>query len=94
MMTSTSIRRSSTSALDFPTATPVFSMARLLTSCAAGLILIPAISYADDTQIRFQLDWRFEGPSAPFLMAAEKGYFAEEGLDVQIDSGSGSAGAD
>jgi len=79
MMTSTSKRR--------------FSPARLLTGCATALVLFPAVSHANDTQIRFQLDWRFEGPSAPFLMAAEKGYFADEGLDVQIDSGSGSAGA-
>ncbi len=45
------------------------------------------------TSIRFQLDWRFEGPSALFLAAASKGYFKEEGLDVQIDSGNGSGGA-
>ncbi|SDI79699.1 hypothetical protein LMS44_22170 [Halomonas profundus] len=56
MMTSTSKRRFSTSTLGFPTATPGFSTARLLTGCAAALMLIPAISYADDTQIRFQLD--------------------------------------
>ncbi|MCH4811899.1 ABC transporter substrate-binding protein [Vreelandella neptunia] len=66
---------------------------RLLVGGAAALVLMPSFSHAGDTQIRFQLDWRFEGPSAPFLMAAEKGYFADEGLDVQIDSGSGSAGA-
>ncbi|WP_254275824.1 ABC transporter substrate-binding protein [Halomonas sp. 3H] len=58
----------------------------------AGLVLSGAV-LADETRIRFQLDWRFEGPSAPFLMAVERGYFAEEGLDVQVDSGSGSAGA-
>ncbi|MCE8040433.1 ABC transporter substrate-binding protein [Halomonas sp. MCCC 1A11062] len=56
-------------------------------------LLGAAVAQADETRIRFQLDWRFEGPSAPFLMAVERGYFAEEGLNVQIDSGSGSAGA-
>lgn len=76
-----------------PAVTRRFPAARLLIGCAAALVLMPTISQANDTQIRFQLDWRFEGPAAPFLMAAEKGYFAEEGLDVQIDSGSGSAGA-
>ncbi|UYF99704.1 ABC transporter substrate-binding protein [Halomonas sp. GD1P12] len=59
---------------------------------ACALAMVPSVTLAD-TPIRFQLDWRFEGPAAPFLMAEEKGYFAEEGLDVQIDSGSGSAGA-
>ncbi|MGE6605570.1 ABC transporter substrate-binding protein [Halomonas sp. NPDC076908] len=76
-----------------PAVTRRFPAARLLMGCAAALVLMPTISQANDAQIRFQLDWRFEGPAAPFLMAAEKGYFAEEGLDVQIDSGSGSAGA-
>ncbi|QJQ94521.1 MULTISPECIES: ABC transporter substrate-binding protein [Halomonadaceae] len=52
-----------------------------------------SLSHADETRIRFQLDWRFEGPSAPFLMAVDRGYFADEGLSVQVDSGSGSAGA-
>jgi len=42
--------------------------------------------------IRFALDWAIEGPSAPFLIALDKGYFAEEGLSVVIDRGTGSAG--
>ena len=56
-------------------------------------LMMPLGAAAETTSIRFQLDWRFEGPAAPFLMAAEKGYFAEEGLDVTIDAGNGSAGA-
>lgn len=44
------------------------------------------------THIRFALDWAIEGPSSPFLVALDKGYFAEEGLSVVIDRGTGSAG--
>ncbi|APX95073.1 taurine ABC transporter permease [Halomonas sp. 1513] len=59
---------------------------------ALGAMLLSGTASAA-TDIRFQLDWRFEGPSAPFLMAVARGYFEEEGLNVEIDSGSGSAGA-
>lgn len=44
------------------------------------------------TPLKFQLDWRFEGPAAFFLQPAAKGYFREAGLDVAIDVGSGSGG--
>ena len=42
------------------------------------------------TAIRFSLDFKFEGPAAPFLVAIDKGYFKAEGLDVTIDTGAGS----
>ena len=48
---------------------------------------------AQTTPIKFQLDWRFEGPSALFLLPAAKGYFKDEKLDVAIDAGNGSGGA-
>jgi len=44
------------------------------------------------TPIKFQLDWRFEGPAALFLHPAAKGYFKAAGLDVSIDAGNGSGG--
>ncbi|MBN9412183.1 MAG: ABC transporter substrate-binding protein [Burkholderiales bacterium] len=44
------------------------------------------------TPIKFQLDWRFEGPAALFLVPAAKGYFKQAGLDVTVDAGNGSGG--
>jgi NitT/TauT family transport system substrate-binding protein len=43
--------------------------------------------------IKFTLDWKFQGPTAEFIVAKQKGYFEQEGLDVTIDSGNGSGGA-
>jgi NitT/TauT family transport system substrate-binding protein len=42
-------------------------------------------------QIKFQLDWRFEGPPRCSWPAA-KGYFKAAKLDVTIDAGNGSGG--
>lgn len=64
----------------------------LALTAGVGALALSMASHAA-TDIRFTLDWRFEGPSAPFLLARDKGYFKEEGLNVTIDSGSGSAGA-
>jgi NitT/TauT family transport system substrate-binding protein len=47
--------------------------------------------FAQTTDIRFTLGWKTQGSDAPFLMAQSKGYFAEEGLNVTIDQGEGSA---
>ena len=59
----------------------------LFAAAAGGM---PGAASAQDTKIKFQLDWRFEGPSALFLLTKAKGYFAQEKLDVEIDAGSGS----
>jgi NitT/TauT family transport system substrate-binding protein len=57
-----------------------------LFSCAA------ATTFAQ-TPIKFALDWRFEGPAAPYFVALDKGYYKAEGLDVTIDTGNGSTEA-
>ena len=59
---------------------------------AAVLVSAPSVQ-AQNTPIKFQLDWRFEGPSAFFLTPAAKGYFKDAKLDVTIDAGNGSGGA-
>jgi NitT/TauT family transport system substrate-binding protein len=51
------------------------------------------LAQAQSTPIKFQLDWRFEGPAAFFLQPAAKGYFKDAKLDVTVDSGTGSGGA-
>ncbi len=53
----------------------------------------PQISAQTLTPIKFQLDWRFEGPAALFLQPIAKGHFKQAGLDVTLDAGNGSGGA-
>ena len=55
-------------------------------------IFASASSFAD-TKLRFALDWKFEGPSAPYFLAIDNGHFAAAGLDVEISPGKGSLDA-
>ncbi|WP_191061104.1 ABC transporter substrate-binding protein [Geminicoccus harenae] len=58
-----------------------------------SLLLAPAVGVRAATDIRFALDWDFQGPNVPFLIAEARGYFAAEGLSVRIDRSRGSADA-
>ena len=57
---------------------------------AAGLVSGAALAATD---VPFALDWKFEGPSAPFFMAIDEGFFEAADLDVEISAGSGSLDA-
>lgn len=62
-------------------------MRYLFAAALAALAVAPA---AAETDVKFALDWKFEGPSAPYFVALDKGYYKQEGLNVTIDSGPGS----
>ncbi|MEO6291416.1 MAG: ABC transporter substrate-binding protein [Burkholderiaceae bacterium] len=70
------------------------SSALALALLATGSLTMLSTAQAQSlTPIKFQLDWRFEGPAALFLVPAAKGYFKDAKLDVTIDAGNGSGGA-
>lgn len=66
---------------------------RAVLAGAAALALGAAVPAQAQTAVKFTLDWVFQGPTSPFLVALEKGYYKAEGLDVTMDPGQGSAGA-
>jgi NitT/TauT family transport system substrate-binding protein len=53
----------------------------------AAMITTNAVA---ETDVRFTLDFKIDGPSAPFLLALDKGYYKAEGLNVTIDPSLGS----
>ncbi|MGE3244982.1 MAG: ABC transporter substrate-binding protein [Beijerinckiaceae bacterium] len=67
---------------------------KLLGICALAAVVAASVGVAStataQTAVKFALDWKFEGPSAPYFVAIDNGYFKAEGLDVTIDSGPGS----
>lgn len=63
--------------------------------CLLLVLLLPvwsAYTHAD-TPLRMVLNWSYQGPQAWFFLAQERGYFAEEGIDLRLDQGSGSGAA-
>ena len=65
----------------------------LKTTLALAATATFGLAQAQTTPIKFQLDWRFEGPAAFFLVPVAKGYFKDAKLDVTVDAGNGSGGA-
>ena len=53
----------------------------LLTSLVTSFVFAALPARAQETAVKFQHDWRFEGPAAMFLVPAAKGYFKDEKLD-------------
>ncbi len=70
-------------------------MIRLSAAAAAALLLqagfAPATAQAPS--VKLTLDFAIQGQQSPFILAAEGGYFARAGVNVQVDRGYGSADA-
>ena len=67
-----------------------FGITRIAGFVASIGLVFSAVPASAQTSIKFTLDWKFEGPAAPFVVALDKGYFKAEGLDVTIDTAGGS----
>ena len=61
-----------------------------LLAAATGALALPALA---QTEMPFALDWKFEGPAAPYTLAIDQGFFADQGLEVTITEGQGSLDA-
>ncbi|MEO1779517.1 MAG: ABC transporter substrate-binding protein [Pseudomonadota bacterium] len=64
---------------------------RTLAAFAATAVLAGA-GWAQ-TDVPFALDWKFEGPSAPYFAAIDNGHFGAADLNVEISAGQGSLDA-
>jgi NitT/TauT family transport system substrate-binding protein len=66
---------------------------RLVAAAAAlGLIGIASAAYAED-DVRLRLNWMWYGSHAPFALGKDKGYFKENGINLDVRSGNGSGSA-
>lgn len=63
---------------------------KTLLSVFFAALTTPALAQTDT---QFALDWKFEGPSAPYFQALDAGYFADAGMAVTISEGAGSLDA-
>ncbi|HET9044444.1 MAG TPA: ABC transporter substrate-binding protein [Burkholderiales bacterium] len=62
----------------------------ILSLVAAALSAALVAPAAAQTKFPFRLNWTLYGEHAPFFVARDKGFYKEEGLDVEIQEGSGS----
>lgn len=50
----------------------------------------PSLAQPKLREVSFRLDWLYQGPNAGFMVAQDKGFFAQAGLNVEIGPGKGS----
>lgn len=78
--------------------TPARPRRRALLGLAAAAALTTSLAVTpaaaqEVTPIKFVLDWKLQGIHAWYYLAMDRGYFAQEKIDITIDQGDGSATA-
>ena len=67
------------------------NLKQLALAIGFGLTAAALPATAQDTKIKFTLDWKIQGVHAWYYWAQDQGYFKAEKLDLTIDQGEGSA---
>jgi NitT/TauT family transport system substrate-binding protein len=75
----------------FKTVTRRTTLLSTLLAATAAIGLSMGQASAQQPQIKMMMDWAWQGPQSPFLLAQKKGYFAAESVNIQLDRGFGSA---
>jgi len=70
------------------------SRRQFLRHAGAGLLAVPlarpALAQAKLRDVTLRLDWVYQGPNAGFMVAQDKGFYAQAGLNVDVGPGKGS----
>ncbi|MFT8247322.1 ABC transporter substrate-binding protein [Roseomonas sp. BN140053] len=69
-----------------------FLSRRTLLGTGAALLAAPGVLRAQGAlpKLRYTLDWALQGPNAHTLLARDKGFFREAGVEATVDRGFGS----
>jgi NitT/TauT family transport system substrate-binding protein len=62
-------------------------------AAASAVIATPSILQAQSFKTKMILNWRYQGPQSWFFQAQDLGFLRDEGVELEIDQGEGSAAA-
>ena len=64
-----------------------------LLAALAAVTGLESTSAQAQTKLKMILDWKYQGQMAIYFLAADRGYFKDEGLDIAFDQGEGAGAA-
>ncbi|MGV3632888.1 MAG: ABC transporter substrate-binding protein [Pseudorhodoplanes sp.] len=69
------------------------SLALILASAILGITMPSGMALASPAKLKMILNWKYQGPQGWFFLAQDRGYFAAEGIDIEMTQGNGSGAA-